>query len=142
PGLPGFVRSIPLAKALDPTTLVALKMNGERLPILHGGPARIVLPNWYGENWVKWVTKITVSAEEDQGFYMAKGYRMPKTPVKPGEAWDSATGTPVETLLVQSLVTWPRERQVVGRAFRIDGKAFSGSGHVAGVKVSLDGGET
>ncbi len=142
PDVPGFVRSIPLEKALDPATLVALTMNGEALPLLHGGPARIVLPNWYGENWMKWVTKITVTDKEDAGFYMAKGYRMPKQPVKPGEAWDSATGVPVETLLVQSFMTFPRETAVVGPSLQVKGKAFSGSGKIARVVVSVDDGAT
>ncbi len=141
--VPGFIRSIPLAKALDDQTLLATSMNGAALPLLHGGPVRVVLPGWYGENWVKWTTHVTLTAAEDQGFYMKKAYRMPKTPVKPGEAWDSATGVAVETLLVQSFVDSPRAGATVApHGLNISGKAYSGSGAIGAVSLSLDGGVT
>ena len=37
---PDFMKSLPLAKALDENTLIAYEMNGEPLPHLNGGPAR------------------------------------------------------------------------------------------------------
>jgi len=143
PSVPEFVRSIPIGKALDPQTLLALKMNREVLPLLHGGPVRLVLPGWYAQNWIKWVTEISLTAEEDQGFYMKKAYRMPIKPVKPGEKWDSQTGTPVQEILVQSLIVSPKpgERVALGRV-TVKGKAFSGAGDITQVELSLDGGRT
>lgn len=140
PTIPEFVRSIPLEKALDPQTLIALKMNREALPLLHGGPVRLILPGWYAQNWIKWVTEISLTSEEDQGFYMKKAYRMPRKPVKPGEPWDSQTGVPVQEILVQSLIVSPRpeERVSVGTV-TVKGKAFSGAGEITQVEISLDG---
>lgn len=142
PTTPPFVRSVPIAKLLEKDTLLALKMNREPLPPLHGGPLRLVLPRWYGENWMKWLTHITLTETEDTGFYMAKAYRLPKTPVKPGEKWDSATGIPIETLKVQTLIVSPRPDEAVGSdGFRVAGKAFSGEGNIRKVEISLDGGK-
>jgi DMSO/TMAO reductase YedYZ molybdopterin-dependent catalytic subunit len=45
---PDFVKSLPVWKALEDTTLVAYEMNGEPLPHWNGFPARIVVPGWAG----------------------------------------------------------------------------------------------
>src|SRR2546430_6779958 len=42
--MPDFVRTIPIAKALDPDTLLAFEMNGEPLPVSHGFPLRLIAP--------------------------------------------------------------------------------------------------
>ncbi|MDC8447200.1 MAG: molybdopterin-dependent oxidoreductase [Nitrospira sp.] len=44
--VPLFTRSIPLAKALHPDTILAYEMNGRPLPVLHGAPLRVILPGW------------------------------------------------------------------------------------------------
>ena len=44
-----FSRGIPIEKAIDEHTLIALKMNGEVLPAAHGFPARLIVPGWIGE---------------------------------------------------------------------------------------------
>ena len=41
---PDFIRCLPLRKAMHPATLVALEMNGEPLPEIHGFPTRLVVP--------------------------------------------------------------------------------------------------
>jgi len=143
PATPEFIRSIPLSKALENDTLLALKMNREALPLLHGGPVRLVVPRWYGQNWVKWITEITLTAEEDSGFYMRKAYRMPQKPVKIGEAWNAEEGLPIQELLVQSLIVKPSPHSLVplGKTV-LKGKAFSGKADIAEVEVSQDRGKT
>lgn len=55
----GMNRSVPLEKALD-DCLVAFKMNGEALRPEQGYPARLVVPGWEGNMWVKWLRRIEV----------------------------------------------------------------------------------
>jgi len=43
-GTPDFVKSLPLAKAMDENTIIALQMNGEPLPHFNGYPARLIVP--------------------------------------------------------------------------------------------------
>ena len=38
--------------------LLAYVMNGEPLPVHHGYPLRLVVPNWYSVASVKWLTEI------------------------------------------------------------------------------------
>ena len=52
-------RSIPLEKALD-DVMVAFYANGEALRKEHGYPARLVVPGWEGNMWVKWIRRIGV----------------------------------------------------------------------------------
>ena len=52
-----MTRSIPLAKALD-DCLVAYRMNGEMLRPEQGYPARLVVPGWEGNIWVKWLRRL------------------------------------------------------------------------------------
>ena len=74
---PRFNRSIPLDKALDPDTILAYEMNGEALPALHGGPLRLIVPGWAGENSVKWLLALTPQVDETHGFWMDTAYRYP-----------------------------------------------------------------
>ena len=84
--MPDFQRSIPVAKALHPRTLLAYEMNGETLPVEHGFPLRLVVPGWAGDAWIKWVTSISVLDRDHDGFWMARAYRHPGMPVQPGIA--------------------------------------------------------
>ncbi|MEL6478411.1 MAG: molybdopterin-dependent oxidoreductase [Pseudomonadota bacterium] len=59
---------MPLDKALDPDTILALEMNGTPLPVDHGAPVRMVVPGWVGTYWVKWVGWITVSTAEIRNY--------------------------------------------------------------------------
>ncbi len=53
--------TLPTAYARHPDTLLALTINGQRLPRDHGFPARIIAPNRPGVLQTKWVRALTVS---------------------------------------------------------------------------------
>jgi nitrate reductase (NAD(P)H) len=63
--------SIPLAVAADVTNdvLLAYEMNGAPLPPDHGFPLRLVIPGYVGGRQVKWLRKVTVTAEESTNYY-------------------------------------------------------------------------
>jgi len=141
PKTPAFVRSIPIDRARHDDTLIALKMNGEPLPVLHGGPARIVVPGWAANNWSKWIRKLVVSTEEAPGVYMQSGYRIPRTPVPPGVDPDPKDLVPVTWMNVKSLITSPGlDAQLKRGPIEIRGVAWTGEGHVVKVEVSTAAG--
>jgi DMSO/TMAO reductase YedYZ molybdopterin-dependent catalytic subunit len=147
--MPDFERSIPIAKALHPATLLAYEMNGETLPAEHGFPLRVVVPGWAGDSWIKWVTSITVLNREHDGFWMARAYRHPGRAVQPGTAVPPEQMQPVTSLRVKSLIMEPRDAQAlrrfarVGEPITIRGAAWSGdAGPVTGVDVSVDEGRS
>jgi sulfite oxidase len=143
PTTPPFVRVIPLQKALHEDTLVAVSMNGAPLPPLHGGPARLVVPGWVGDDWMKWVTKIELLAEEPDDFFYKTAYRMPKDTAArvPGAPVPAEEMAPMDALNVKAVIGSPGGEAplAVGR-HRVVGVAVSGHGPVTGVEVQVNDG--
>jgi DMSO/TMAO reductase YedYZ molybdopterin-dependent catalytic subunit len=132
-----FERSLPLAVALDPATLLAWRMNGEALPPEHGGPLRLIVPGWYAMASVKWLTRIEVRRQPFRGPFQVRDYvYLPER-----GAYDRAV--PVTAGRVNSFINWPVGGSVAppGR-LTVQGLAWGGEAPVAGVAVSPDGGRT
>ncbi len=73
----GFTCGFPVPLAYDGrTTMVALMMNGEPLPLIHGFPARLVVAGLYGYvSATKWVEEIQVTDWIGvDGFWMPRGW--------------------------------------------------------------------
>jgi len=141
PTVPAYLRGLPLAKASDPLTLIAYKMNGDPLMLAHGAPFRLVLPGWSGNHWMKWLKLIKLDSQPPKGFYMEKGYRFPKAKIAPGTAVKPEDMVPVEALPVKSLIARPTEGEhLTPGPQEVVGVAFSGLAPMAQVEVSVDGG--
>ena len=143
PSVPAFIRSIPLVRAMDPSTLVAWAMNDEPLTLAHGAPLRLVVPGWAGDHWVKWLTHVKLHHEEAEGFYMQTAYKFPKQPVSPGSAVKPEDMRSVTTFPVKSVIARPSEGGKVNAGpVELAGCAFSGEAPIAKVEVSIDSGAT
>ncbi len=122
----GWTGGFPTAAALDGRdALVALGMNGEALPVVHGFPARLVVPGLYGYvSATKWLSEIELTTLE--GF---DGYWVPR-------GWSKLA--PVKT---QSRIDMPAggARLAPGR-HAVAGVAWAPIRGVAKVEVSVDGG--
>jgi DMSO/TMAO reductase YedYZ molybdopterin-dependent catalytic subunit len=73
-GVDNYTDTIPLQKAMEPTTLLAYEMNGVPLPHRHGYPLRAIVPGYFGEKQVKWLTRIEVTDANAKGFYETQGW--------------------------------------------------------------------
>jgi DMSO/TMAO reductase YedYZ molybdopterin-dependent catalytic subunit len=73
-GVDNYTDTIPLERAMEPTTLLAYEMNGVPLPDRHGYPLRVIVPGYFGEKNVKWLTRIEVTDANAKGFYEAQGW--------------------------------------------------------------------
>ena len=71
-----FTSNVPLEDLMRPTTLFALKHNGEPLPGDHGYPVRLVVPHLYAWKSVKWVRGIEFMEHDAPGFWEENGYNM------------------------------------------------------------------
>ena len=132
-----YERSLPVAEALGPDTLLAYAMNGAPLPPQHGFPLRLVVAGWYGMAHVKWLAAITAATEPFTGFQQAVGYRLYDA--------DGTPGDPVTRMLPRSLMVPPgvpdfltRDRIVDRGTCRLEGRAWSGWGAIERVDVSVD----
>jgi DMSO/TMAO reductase YedYZ molybdopterin-dependent catalytic subunit len=138
---PPFHRSVEIEKLLE-DGIVAYEMNGEPLALLHGAPARLVVPGWAGDHWMKWLERLSVRTEPQTGFYMDTAYRYPKQPGEPGVAFKPDDMRVLTDLFVKSNITQAPARAKVGEAAAITGFAFSGAPDIAKVELSDDGGRT
>jgi len=73
-GVDNYTDTIPLEKAMEPSTLLAYEMNDAPLPDRHGYPLRVIVPGYFGEKNVKWLTRVEVSDGNAKGFYEAQGW--------------------------------------------------------------------
>lgn len=129
-----YGRSLALAHALHPDTLLAYQMNGVPLSPEHGAPLRLVVPAWYGMASVKWLARIELIAEPFEGYYQATKYRYKQHVTEIGE--------PVRSMRVQALWSLSPGTTLAPGEQLLAGVAWSGDGPIKEVMCSGDGGES
>ncbi|MDX3539375.1 sulfite oxidase [Streptomyces sp. MB09-01] len=117
-----FERSLPLAVALHPDTLLATRMNGEPLAPEHGAPVRLVVPGRYAVADVKWLVGARAVTHVFTGAFQTEEY-----------LYVASRGTPegpVTTVRVKSVITEPEPDTAVRRGHEtlVRGRAWSGGG--------------
>ncbi len=70
----GYTTNVRLAVFSEPDVLLAHSWEGKPLPREHGGPVRVVIPQWYFWKSAKWVNRIEFTAEDRPGFWEVRGY--------------------------------------------------------------------
>jgi DMSO/TMAO reductase YedYZ molybdopterin-dependent catalytic subunit len=111
--------------------------------LLHGAPLRVITPGWMAESCMKWLSEITVRADESPGYYMQQAYRIPETSIHPSSGLPGSAMVPVERMPVKSLIAAPAEGETVRSGpVTIQGVAWAGEATVAKVEVSCDDGHT
>jgi len=135
PGPVHFERSLQIDHARDAEALLAYAMNGERLPIQHGYPVRLVVPGWYAVASVKWLTEIELIDGPFAGPYQTDKYWYE------WERDSQVVREPVTLQRVRALITDPRpDQEARCGELAIRGVAWSGAGPIARVEVSVGGG--
>ncbi len=136
-----FSRGIPIGKAMDERTLIALKMNGEVLPAAHGFPARLIVPGWIGSSMQKWLNRIWVKDKvHDSEKMSGYAYRIPAYQVEPGHKPPVEDMRIATSLRVKSLITRPDPHSgfSAGNTIEVRGHAWAGENRISKVQVSTD----
>ncbi|MEO5720128.1 MAG: molybdopterin-dependent oxidoreductase [Chthoniobacterales bacterium] len=128
-GVDNYTDTFPLEKALEPTTLLAYEMNGARLPDRHGFPMRAIVPGYFGEKHVKWITRIELATEEAEGFYEKQGW---------GPDFTVPTRTRVDQPAHDDWIALADLRAPV----LVKGVAFGGDRGISRVEFTADDGRT
>ena len=122
----GWTCGFPIDLARDGRdAMLAIGMNGEPLPLMHGFPARLIVPGIYGYvSATKWISEIEINKWSD-----AEGYWVPR-------GW--AREAPIKT---QSRIDVPRRGQKIDAGpTKIAGVAWAQHIGVARVEVRVDDG--
>ena len=129
-------RSVPI-DVMD-EAMLAWEINGEPLPLAHGGPLRLVVPGYTGVNSVKYVKQLACTPEMSQARIQQSSYRY--SPVGEKSAPDHEV---VWTMPPKSWITAPASDSQGLKAGRtmVTGVAMGGTSAPAKVEVSLDGGK-
>jgi DMSO/TMAO reductase YedYZ molybdopterin-dependent catalytic subunit len=129
-GVDNYTDTIPIEKALDPTTLLVWEMNGKKLPDRHGYPLRAIVPGYFGEKHVKWLTRIELTGPDAKGFYENQGW---------GPDFITPTRSRIDVPDHESHFSLG---QLAGRPIEVKGIAFGGDRGISQIEISDDDGES
>jgi len=134
PGCTTFERSLGVADARQGGVLLAYAMNGEPLPLQHGYPLRVIVPDWYAVASVKWLTAIELIDRPFAGYYQIDKYQYE------WEREGQIVREPVSLQRVRALITEPSPHDELPRgALAVRGVAWSGAAPIARVEISVNG---
>lgn len=129
-------RSVPLEKGLRDCLLV-WEMNGAPLPLIHGGPLRLIVPGYYGVNNIKWVNRIALTQEQSGAHIQQSGYRI--RPI----GYEGRPDQPsMWRMNVKSWLNGPGADNELVKSGQVllHGVAFSGERGIDKIEISVDGG--
>lgn len=128
-----LTRSLPIEKCMD-DAFIAYAQNGEPVRPEQGFPFRLVLPGWEGNVQIKWLRRLLLS---DRPYYTQQETSKYSDLLPNGKAqlFTFSMG-------VNSVITRPSGgMKLKNKGFHeIRGLAWSGSGSIKKVEVSVDGG--
>ena len=78
----GYTTNVTLPVFSEGNVLLAHSWEGKPIPREHGGPVRVVVPDWYFWKSAKWVNRIEFSAQDRPGFWEVRGYHNEGDPWK------------------------------------------------------------
>jgi DMSO/TMAO reductase YedYZ molybdopterin-dependent catalytic subunit len=70
----GYTTNLPLADVTGGQAWVAWEVDGQPLPVDHGGPARLLVPHLYFWKSAKWVAGLRLLDHDEAGFWERNGY--------------------------------------------------------------------
>ncbi|MBF6618587.1 MAG: sulfite oxidase [Candidimonas sp.] len=129
-------RSVPVSAIKD--AILAWELNGEQLPLAHGGPLRIIVPGYTGVNSVKYIKHLAFTKEQSPAKIQQTSYRFSPVGTPGGPQHDSIWEMPPK-----SWINYPSDPDQTVRAgqVQISGVAMGGMSAATKIEVSLNGGK-
>lgn len=110
----------------DERIMLAYAWDERPIPVEHGFPLRIWLPDRYGMKQPKWITNMTVQEEYTEGYWVARN-------------WDEVARVRATSVVdtISDQATFERDGQTL---VPVGGIAYAGARGISRVEVSVDGG--
>jgi DMSO/TMAO reductase YedYZ molybdopterin-dependent catalytic subunit len=111
----GYSTSFPLDYVIDNNIMIAYKMNNVTLPPERGFPFELVAESKWGYKWIKWITAIELSDNEDyRGYWESRGFSNEgnygedffETGIPEFPAWVSVPLFAATTVIVLSIIIY------------------------------------
>lgn len=119
-----FFESVSMEDIMDDRTLLVYEMNGVTLPVKHGFPLRIYIPNRYGMKQPKWIESIEIVDAEVQGYWVVRGWSenafVRTTSVVDTVAVDMMTGQPDTKMVSAGGIAWAGARGISKVEIQVD----------------------
>ncbi len=78
----GYTTNLAIEDFLAENCMVAHKLEGQDIPVEHGGPVRTLIPHLYAWKSAKWLSGIEFMVGDKPGFWERNGYHMRGDPFK------------------------------------------------------------
>ncbi|MEV0647275.1 molybdopterin-dependent oxidoreductase [Phytomonospora sp. NPDC050363] len=118
----GFTAGAPTDLCRDGRdAMLAVGMNGEALPLIHGFPVRMLVPGLYGYvSATKWLTELELSSFDDfDAYWIPRGWSTP-TPVKTASRIDTPRKSAKAGTVAVAGVAWAQHRGITAVEVRVD----------------------
>jgi DMSO/TMAO reductase YedYZ molybdopterin-dependent catalytic subunit len=123
----GFYETVDLDLiAADDRIMLCYAWDGHDLPVGHGYPLRIWIPDRYGMKQPKWITGIEVTGKYKEGYWVERNW---------DEVAQVKTTSVIDTVAVNAVIENGDQKLVP-----VGGIAFSGDRGISKVEVRVDGG--
>lgn len=123
----GFYETVDLDLiAADERIMLCYAWDGHDLPVDHGFPLRIWIPDRYGMKQPKWITGMEISDEYQEGYWVKRNW---------DEVAQVKTTSVIDTVAVNAVIDQGDQKLVP-----VGGIAFSGARGISKVEVRVDGG--
>ncbi|AFK61738.1 hypothetical protein TKWG_06475 [Advenella kashmirensis WT001] len=129
-------RSVPISAIED--AILAWEINGEALPLAHGGPLRIIVPGYTGVNSIKYIKQLAFTKEQSPAKIQQTSYRWTAVGEKPSPKDESIWELPVKSWI--NFPSDPEQTVAAGRV-QISGIAMGGMTAAKSIEVSVNGGK-
>jgi DMSO/TMAO reductase YedYZ molybdopterin-dependent catalytic subunit len=83
----GYTTNVPLAGLTGGQAWVVYEYGGDPLERQHGGPARLLVPHLYFWKSAKWVRGLTLTEQDEPGFWERYGYSNDADPWREQRYW-------------------------------------------------------
>jgi len=119
----GFYETVVADDMMDERTLLVYGMNGETLPVEHGFPLRIYIPNRYGMKQPKWIVRMEAIEAWAPGYWVERGWSREARPH------------------IVSVIDTVAEEAAAGGTVPLGGIAWAGDRGIQKVEIQVDGGD-